>query len=106
MTENVKPLLSELKEGMERLYGKRLKGIYLYGSYARGDQGTDSDVDVIVVLDRLRSYASEVDCSGHVISGLSLNYGVSISRVFASESEWRTPESPFLNNAREEAIQA
>ena len=32
-------------------YGDRVKGIYLFGSRARGDHTPDSDADVAVVLD-------------------------------------------------------
>ena len=31
------------------LYGEELKGVWLYGSRARGDNGPDSDLDVLVV---------------------------------------------------------
>ena len=32
-----------------KLYGDQLKGVWLYGSRARGDNGPDSDLDVLVV---------------------------------------------------------
>ncbi|MFP4248886.1 MAG: nucleotidyltransferase domain-containing protein, partial [Armatimonadota bacterium] len=43
--------LRELKRELEALYGDRLRGVYLFGSHARGEAGPDSDVDVAVVLD-------------------------------------------------------
>ena len=36
-------LLNELKIGLDRVYGTRLKGLYLYGSYARGEEDEESD---------------------------------------------------------------
>ena len=42
--------LRELKTALIELYGERLRGVYLYGSYARGDYHVDSDVDVLVAL--------------------------------------------------------
>jgi predicted nucleotidyltransferase len=100
----LKTLLGELKKGLLQTYGTRLKGVYLFGSYARGEQRSESDVDVLIVLDCLDHYAVEVDRSGELISKLSLKYGLSISRVFVSEADWRHRETPFLINAREEAI--
>jgi predicted nucleotidyltransferase len=33
------------------MFGDRLLGVVLFGSYARGEAGTDSDVDLLVVVD-------------------------------------------------------
>lgn len=99
-------LLRELKAGLEAMYGERLRGVYLYGSYARGEADPESDVDIVVVLDNIASYAAEVDRTGHLVSSLSLRYGVSISRVFVSERAWREGETAFLATVREEAVPA
>ncbi|MBM4275342.1 MAG: nucleotidyltransferase domain-containing protein [Deltaproteobacteria bacterium] len=40
--------LDELRKYLIELYGEKLEGIYLYGSYARGDYRADSDVDVLI----------------------------------------------------------
>jgi predicted nucleotidyltransferase len=106
MSQPIEALLDELKIGLQRLYGDRLKGTYLYGSYARGEADVESDVDVLVVLDDLPSYGLEVDRTGNLISGLSLRYGVSISRVFVSDRDWSSRKSSFLINARAEAVPA
>jgi antitoxin ChpS len=39
-----------LKQRLERHFGDRLAGVYLYGSRARGDHRDDSDVDVAVAF--------------------------------------------------------
>jgi predicted nucleotidyltransferase len=106
MSPPIEALLDELKIGLQRLYGDRLKGTYLYGSYARGEADVESDVDVLVVLDDLPSYGLELDRTGNLISGLSLRYGVSISRVFVSDRDWSSRMSSFLINARAEAVPA
>jgi len=100
----LRTLLRELKAGLAQIYGDRLKGVYVYGSYARGEGGAESDLDILVVLDDVDHYAAEVDRTADLISELSLGFGVAISRVFVSERDWASGTSAFLANAREEAI--
>lgn len=106
MNGAIRNLLTELRTGLAALYGTRLRGVYLYGSYARNEADLESDVDVLVVLDRVAHYAAEVDRTGTLISALSLQYGVSISRVFVSEQDWSSLTTPFLANVRDEAVPA
>ena len=106
MSPDTKTVLSEVQACLATLYGGRLRGVYLYGSYARGDYDAESDFDVLVVLDDFASYGAEVDRAAELTAALSLQYGLSISQVFVREQEWRTGHSPFLRNAREEAVAA
>jgi predicted nucleotidyltransferase len=99
-------LLSELRAGLSTIYSNRLIGVYLFGSHARNEADAESDVDVLVVLDRVEQYSSEVSVTGPLISQLSLQFGVSISRVFVSQHDWTNRHTPFLANVREEAIPA
>jgi len=106
MPDAIGQLLIELKARLREIYGPRLEGLYLYGSYARGDQEPGSDVDIIILLDRIGRYGVEIDRTGELISNLSLKFGLSISRLFVSKNDWKYRDTPFLANAREEAIPA
>ena len=97
-------LIAELKVGLDGVYGDRLKGLYLYGSYARGEEDDESDLDILVVLEQFDHYAAEVNRTGELASDLSLKYGVTVSQVFVRESEWLNGDTPLLSNVREEAI--
>jgi predicted nucleotidyltransferase len=43
-------LLAEFKRELARLYGDRLKGVFLYGSRARGEAEPEADVDILLCL--------------------------------------------------------
>ena len=106
MKADIKSLLSEMRAGLEKIYGEHLKNVYLYGSYARGEQDEESDVDVLIVLDRIDSYWHEIERTGFLASGISLKYDVTVSRAFISHQDWVRRDTPFLSNVREEAIPA
>jgi predicted nucleotidyltransferase len=100
----VRDLLQAYKEGLDRLYGERLKGLYLFGSHARGEAQPDSDVDLVVVLDEVSEYGREIRRTSELTASLALEYEVSISCVFSSRADWLRAEGPFLVNVRTDAI--
>jgi predicted nucleotidyltransferase len=100
MPSNVRKLLSELKLELSRLYGERLKAVYLYGSYARGDNQPGSDVDVMIVLSSYGRYSDEIQRTSEINAKLSLEYGLSVSRLFMTEERWKHEDSPLLRNIR------
>ena len=104
MPANVKKLLAELKKGLEELYGKRLKGLILYGSYARGDQQEGSDLDVLVVLDDFERAPIELQRCDDLIGDLSLEYEITVTLMFTREQEWLTADKPLLRNVRVEGV--
>lgn len=62
------------------LFRNKIKHAYLYGSYARGDYNSNSDVDILLTVDmdasEISKYRSAV---AKVTSGLSLDYDVTVS---------------------------
>jgi predicted nucleotidyltransferase len=102
----IRKVLGDLKAGLRLVYGDRLRGIYLFGSYARGDADRESDLDVLVVLQDFERYALEVDRTAELAADVSLKYGVTISLVFFREPEWLHGDTSFLSNVRDEAISA
>lgn len=102
----LRELLAQLRQGLEQLYGDRLQGLYLYGSRARGEAQPDSDVDLLIVLDEVGHYYGELERTSVLVSTLSLQYDVSISRVLLPVSEWQEGDAPFVLTVREDAIAA
>jgi uncharacterized protein len=97
-------LLKILKQELFMIYGSRLRGVYLFGSYARKEQDPESDLDILIVLTDLDNYQLEIKRTSKLISFLSLEFGITISRYFVREHDWKTYDSPLLRNIREEGI--
>lgn len=104
MPPDIQKLLQELKQGLIQLYGDRLKGLYLYGSFARGDFQEGSDLDVLVVLDDFERAPVELEFTDDLMGNLSLKYLITVSPMFMRESDWLTADKPLLRNVRVEGV--
>jgi predicted nucleotidyltransferase len=106
MTHIEDQILDEFRRAIERLYGKRLKSIILYGSWARDEATEDSDIDLAVVLEGDVVPGEEIDRMIDVVTEMNLSYGVLISVYPVSEKHYQTLDSPLLLNIRKEGIPA
>lgn len=95
--------LQELKRELEALYGDRLKGLYLFGSHARGEAEPDSDVDVAVVLDDYESVWEEIHRMSDIAARLSLQADVLLMEMPVRLSDWEERNSLFLQSVRRDA---
>jgi len=104
MNAQLQSILGELRRAMEAIYAKRLVRLVLYGSQARGDAETGSDIDVLVVLAGPVRPATEIRRTGQAVTELSLRYDTVISCVFVAEDRFNTRQGPLLRNIRREGI--
>ncbi len=44
-------LIEQYIAEIKKIYGKHLRRVILFGSYARGDFRPDSDIDIMILLD-------------------------------------------------------
>ncbi|HEX8663756.1 MAG TPA: nucleotidyltransferase domain-containing protein [Beijerinckiaceae bacterium] len=90
--EEVQRALARFVADVRRHYGKRLKGLYLFGSRARGDHHPHSDVDVAVILEDgdWRSW-DESGTLSDLSYDLLIQDGVDIQGVAIPLSHWEEP---------------
>ncbi len=75
----IKKILKEFKEKLVELYQEQLIDVLLYGSYARGEQREDSDIDIAVILKGKIEPFKEIDRITEFSYDLSLKYSILIS---------------------------
>jgi len=80
-------IASEARRHLERIYGRRLRGVYLYGSAARDQLTVDSDIDIAVILDRIASRFEEHCRTSKLGSDISLDHETVVLFFFAEEND-------------------
>jgi uncharacterized protein len=73
------PTLQQCRTRLQRLYGTRLKGVVLYGSCARGTEATESDIDLMVLLEGPVDAAQEIRRMWEVLYPLQLESALLLS---------------------------
>jgi len=104
MNEKLKKILTELREQFETLYDERMVRMVVYGSQARDQATSDSDIDVLVALKSPVAPCEEIARTENIVSEISLHYDVVIACVFVSEEEFEQERSPLLLNIRREGV--
>ena len=99
----VQRLLETLRAALDDLYGDDLVAIRLFGSYARRQATPDSDVDILLVLDVVEDYGTEVRRVIELFSRLSLEFGKTVVPVFVDATRFASGSDPLMANVASEA---
>ena len=99
-------IAARAREDLERIYGKRLRGVYLYGSAARDQLTLESDIDIAVVLDKLNNMYAELKRTSKIGSDLTLETSTLVMFLFVDETDFRNGRFSIHRAIKEEGIQA
>lgn len=103
LRDNERQALTELKEELSRRFG--LVDVRLYGSAARGQSAADSDLDVMVILEK-RTLAAETAIDD-IVFRINLDHACLISTVIYDRAEIEDgpmSESPLYKNVIREGV--
>lgn len=104
--KDVREIVQEYRGGLEGVFGDQLRRVILYGSMARGEGRSDSDIDLLCVLRGAFDYGEAIRESSALTAEISLKYDVVLSRIFVTEEEFATRNLPFFINVRREGVPA
>jgi uncharacterized protein len=105
MDVRIQQIAKEYKTALREVYGDDLAELILFGSYARGDQHEESDIDFAVVLKNPETRASaQLFKTAPIASELSLKYGVIISTLPVSLLKKQTSNQGVYRNIRKDGI--
>ncbi|KOR36480.1 MULTISPECIES: nucleotidyltransferase family protein [Planktothricoides] len=97
-------IIELIKHWFKTHYSEQVVQIILYGSQARAEAKTDSDIDFLIVMKSDFNYADEIEKTSDFIQDLSLKYDTVISRAFVSDQRFNQEKSPFILNVQREGI--
>jgi len=99
-------ITKELCSNLKTIYSDRLKAVYLYGSYARGESTNDSDIDIAVVLAGELNRYLEMRSVSELLSNICLKENCLISLLFISQDEWSEKPYAIHRNIARDGIAA
>lgn len=102
--EPIDDILNELKSGLQEKYGNKLIDIMLFGSYARGSERVDSDIDIAIILEDFSHACSEIEKTGDLISALSLKFDTLISLVPIKERDWLKTKTSLISSIKRDGV--
>ncbi len=97
-------IIQQCKNALTRQYGKRLKGVILYGSTARGQAAPDSDIDLLVLLEAPLDYFTELRQLVDVLYPMQLDSEQLISAKPVLVNDFEMGTVSLYRNARREGV--
>ncbi|MGN0369445.1 MAG: nucleotidyltransferase domain-containing protein [Butyrivibrio sp.] len=97
--------LCKMCDAFGEVYGRYIEEVILYGSYARGQETDESDVDMALVLTDAQT-EEQYDRMTDIVVDYQLDLGVTISVISIEKrefKEWKTT-LPFYKKVEKEGI--
>jgi len=107
MPQAMRNLIEQYISEIKKIYGSHLQKVILYGSYARGDFRTDSDVDIMILLDLtdsdLKAYSRELS---YMTYDFNLDNNLDIKPIAKNEEHFRkwVVNYPFYASINNEGV--
>jgi predicted nucleotidyltransferase len=99
-----KQILSNIRELKRKILPH--DQLILFGSQARGDARSDSDWDLLVLLNKSKKELEDYDNYGYPFDEIGWEYGVAINALLYTTEDWEKRKiTPFYKNIQSEGIE-
>jgi len=77
--------------------------VVLYGSYARGQQNDNSDIDLLILVDKDKIMPVDEDRIAYPLYDIEFETGILISPILYTKKDWANHRiTPFFENVNKE----
>ena len=102
INEKVNKIIREIVEELKSKYPD-FRGLYLFGSYARGEETEDSDIDLALIFEREIDWQFKSLVS-KIVNQYDINYDVLIDIFLFNNNQINHPIMPLTENITLEGI--
>ena len=107
MPDRIHNIIYQFSQQLKDIMGSKLTKVIVYGSYARGDYNSSSDVDVMVLVKMSDNEIKKIENQVYDLAfDIEMDTGVDISPIIKNEEQYEywLDTLPFYKNIHEERV--
>lgn len=100
-------IIYQFSQQLKDIMGSKLTKVIVYGSYARGDYNSSSDVDVMILVKMSDNEIKKIENQVYDLAfDIEMDTGVDISPIIKNEEQYEywLDTLPFYKNIHEEGV--
>ena len=107
MPDRIHNIIYQFSQQLKDIMGSKLTKVIVYGSYARGDYNSSSDVDVMILVKMSDNEIKKIENQVYDLAfDIEMDTGVDISPIIKNEEQYEywLDTLPFYKNIHEEGV--